>query len=208
MHNFFSGEVKKWLRGIQVGSIHDFQEFEAIFLRKWKHKRNSLQLLTQYNNLKRGVNEYVQDLFARVMRTYESIPTDVKPPLGATKLHYEDVFYNDFTLSFRERRSATLADMMEDAIEVEFNFLASNKTKQKGENRRVKEEAQASTSQSSADIKMDFMMKAMERIIDRLSVDDRGQTTNKECNEPQIRNPNFKQPRQLAPLPPQILQRR
>ena len=39
----------------------------------------------------------------------------------------------------------------------------------------------------------------MERIIDRLFVDYRGQTTNTERNEPQIRNPNFRQPRQLAP---------
>ena len=51
------------------------------------------------------------------------------------------------------------------------------------------------------------MMKAMERIIDKLSIDDRGQTSNRECNEPQIRNPNFRQPRQPMPLLPQILQR-
>ena len=51
------------------------------------------------------------------------------------------------------------------------------------------------------------MMKAMERLIDRLSMDDRGQNVNRERNEPQIRNPNFRQPRQPTPQPPQILQR-
>ena len=42
----FYGEVKKWFRGFAVGSIHDFQEFEAVFLRKWERKKKSLQLLT------------------------------------------------------------------------------------------------------------------------------------------------------------------
>jgi hypothetical protein len=54
---------------------------------------------------------------------------------------------------------------------------------------------------------MDLMMKAMERLIDRLYVDDRVQNVDREINEPQIKNPNFRQPRQLAPQPPQILQR-
>ena len=54
---------------------------------------------------------------------------------------------------------------------------------------------------------MDLMIESMERLIDGLSVDDRGQSVNRERNEPQIRNPNFRQPRQPAPQPPQILQR-
>ena len=47
----------------------------------------------------------------------------------------------------------------------------------------------------------------MERLIDRLSIDDRGHTAKRECNEPQIINPNFRQHRQSTPPPPQILQR-
>jgi hypothetical protein len=40
------GEVKKWYRGLAARSIHDFQEFEAPFLRMWERKKNSLHLLT------------------------------------------------------------------------------------------------------------------------------------------------------------------
>ena len=35
----FYGEVKKWFRGLAVGSVHDFQEFETIFFRKWERKK-------------------------------------------------------------------------------------------------------------------------------------------------------------------------
>lgn len=136
-----------------------------MFLGKWEQKRNSLQLLTQYDNLKRGMNEFVQHFFDRFMRTHESIPADVKPPPVATKLHYADAFDSEFTLLLRERRSTSLENMMQDAIEVEVNLSTSNKTKERGDNRRVKEESQVSTSQSSTYAKMDLMMKAMERII-------------------------------------------
>ena len=74
------------------------------------------------------------------MRTYDSIPADVKPPPGATKLHYVDDFISEFTILLRERRPISLAYMMDDAIEVEVNLTASNKTKQRNETRRVKEE--------------------------------------------------------------------
>ena len=203
----FSGEVKKWFRGLQAGSIHDFRQFETIFLGKWEKKINYFHFLTQYNNLKRGMNESVQDFSARFMRTYESILANVKPPPWASKLHYVDAFDSEFTLLLREIRSTSLENMMQDSIEVEDNLSTSNKTKQRGDNRRVKEEAQTSTSQSSTYAKMDLMMKSMEIFIDRLYVDDRGQNVNRERNEPQIRNPNFKQPRQSTPQPPQILQR-
>jgi hypothetical protein len=75
------------------------------------------------------------------MRTYESIPADVKPTPRVAKLHYEDDFDSEFTLLLREIRSTSLENMMQDAIEVKVNLSASNKTKQTGDNRRVKEEA-------------------------------------------------------------------
>jgi hypothetical protein len=43
----------------------------------------------------------VQDFSTRFMRTYDSIPTDVKPPPGAAKLHYDDAFSSEFTLLLR-----------------------------------------------------------------------------------------------------------
>ena len=42
-----TGEVKEWIKGLCARSIHNFQEFETIFLGKWERKKNSLHLLTQ-----------------------------------------------------------------------------------------------------------------------------------------------------------------
>ena len=97
-----TGEVKEWFRGLPTGSIHNVQEFEIIFLGKWERKKNSLYLLTQYNNLRRGPNESVHNFSSRFNKTYNAIPANVRPPLGATKLHYVDSFSSEFTLLLRE----------------------------------------------------------------------------------------------------------
>ena len=55
----FFDEVKKWFRNLPLGSIQNFQQFEYVFIGKWEDRKNPLQLLTQYNNLKRGHDEDV-----------------------------------------------------------------------------------------------------------------------------------------------------
>jgi hypothetical protein len=71
----------------------------------------------------------MQDFLTRFMKVYNSIPTEVKPPPRATQLQYTDSFNSYFTLHLREIRSNTLEAMMNDAIEVEVNLMASGKIK-------------------------------------------------------------------------------
>jgi len=155
-----------------MGSLRNYQELEVAFLRKWEDKKNPLQLLTQYNNLKRDPAETIQELSGRFMRVYGSIPANVKPLVGAAKLHFADAFDNDFALLLIERRSATLTDMIEDAMVVEDNLMALGKMKGRMEvkTRQRGEVGTASTSQSS-DAKFDIMMNTMEKLMERLAVD-------------------------------------
>ena len=119
---------------------------------------------------------------------YNSLPVQCKPPEEMEKLHYAEAFDDEFALFLRER-SATLADMMSDAIEVEINMMSSKRGKYKSENRKVKEEPQ-----SSSDLKFDSIMKVMEKLVDKLSIEDRH--VGRDNNEPHIRNPNFTHPRE------------
>ena len=72
------------------------------------------------------------------MNVYNAIPDQVKPPLGVVELHCVDAFSSDFSLFLRERKSATLADMMNDVIEVEANLMAFGKIKIKVETEKKK----------------------------------------------------------------------
>ena len=79
--------------------------------------------------------------------------------------------------------------MMNDAIEVEVNMMASRKIKYNPETDMKKfREAQPSTSQSS-DAKFDLMVKTMERLVEKLSLDNK--TSIRDKTKLQHRNPNF-----------------
>ena len=67
------------------------------------------------------------------MRVYSYIPVDIKPLVGAPKLHYVDSFDSDFALLLRERKSVSIIVMFKDALEVEDNMMASREIKQKVE---------------------------------------------------------------------------
>ena len=65
---------------------------------KWEARKRHLQILSQYKNLKKGNFEYVHEFSSRFMRVYNSIPGDIKPLVGATKLHYANAFESGFSL--------------------------------------------------------------------------------------------------------------
>ena len=134
-----SGEANKWFKYFPDGSILNFQAFQNAFLDRWDDKQNPLQLLSQYNSLKKGGFESVHEFSSRFMRVYNSIPEDIKPSTVAAKLHYARAFDNDFAFSLRERKSTTLAAMFTDSLEVEVNMMASGKMKHKDIDRRKTE---------------------------------------------------------------------
>ena len=94
--------------------------------------------------------------------------------------------------------------MFTHSLEVEANMEACGNIKQRVEVDRGKgrEETMPSTSSTSSsnDVKFEMMLKTMEKLMDRLAVDNR--PFNIEQHELQIRNPNFRSPN--PPAPPQI----
>jgi hypothetical protein len=196
--------VKEWFRGLAAASINTIEGFFALFRDRWEEKKNSVQMLTSYNQLKRGHDESIKNFSFRFNTVYNSLPIDCKPPEGMAKLHYAEAFDDEFALFLRERRSPTLAQMMSDAVEVEINMMSSKRGRYRAyprEQKKPKEESRAST---SSDPKFDSLMKVMEKLVDKLSIRDKPPARD---NVPQVRNPNYRGPRQQDPNPPRIIQR-
>ena len=63
------------------------------------------------------------------MKTYNSIPTQFKPPPGSAQLQYVEAFDSEFTLLLSERRSTSLTDTIKDSIEVEVNLTSARMKK-------------------------------------------------------------------------------
>ena len=109
------------------------------------------------------------------MRVSNSIPIDINPSAGAAKLHYAEAFDNDFALLLREIKLANIHVMFTDALEVEANMMACGKIKPRVDvdRRKGREEIMPSTSSTSSsnDIKFEMILKTMEKLMDKLTMD-------------------------------------
>ena len=73
-----SREAKNWYKDLPSRPIPNLPGFQMIFLERWDDKQSPLQVLSQYNNLKKGGFESFHEFSSRFMRAYNSIPNDIK----------------------------------------------------------------------------------------------------------------------------------
>ena len=48
-----SGEGKMWFKYVLACSIPTFESFQTLFLDRWEANKNPLQIISQYNNMKK-----------------------------------------------------------------------------------------------------------------------------------------------------------
>jgi hypothetical protein len=170
----FEGQVRIWFRGLPVGSLRSYDDLENAFLRQWGEKKDHLYYLTEFGALRKNNSESVLEFTQRFNKLYHKIPAEVKPSQPAAKVTFAGAFEPDFALLLRERRSATLTGMQDDAIEIESNMMASGKLKSKVETgtkepKRFREQAGPSGSGKSAEEKMDDMAKIIKDLSNKIS---------------------------------------
>lgn len=136
-------------------------------------KKNPLQILSEYEHIKRNFGESVQDYCIRFNSVYNAIPDHIKPPIRLALIKFPDGFDTDMAYQLRERDPATLEDMQKIAVSVEENLLAKRARARDEKKFTIKEEPSSS----------DQVLRKVEQMLDRLKLDK---------PEPQIRNPNFR----------------
>ncbi len=107
----FAGEVRKWFRGLPVARIATLADLKRQFLNRWDVKKNPLQILSEYDKIKRNASELVQDYCIRFNTVYNEIPDNLRPPVGLVMLKFPDGFDADMAYQLREREPATMEDM-------------------------------------------------------------------------------------------------
>jgi hypothetical protein len=111
-------------------------------------------------------------------------------------IKFPDGFDADMSYQLRERNSTTLEDMQKSVISVEANLLEKRAQKRIERRVMIKEEP----SMSNSDSKLDSLARAVERMMERLTVSERNPLRDDPL-APQVWNPNFRR------NPPQIRQR-
>jgi hypothetical protein len=132
------GEARKWFRILPPNSIADIDALDDTFLRHWGDKKDYLYYITKFGALKRKQGEFVSDFTKRFNKMYSKIPDEIKPTETSTKIYFANAFDAEFSLLLRERRSATLSLMQEASIEVEYNIIAVEKLKSRGDRDKKK----------------------------------------------------------------------
>jgi hypothetical protein len=68
-----TGDVKKWFKALRPASVVDLAAFQRIFLDRWEVKKNPLQILSEYENIRRNQGETVQDYCTHFNNLYNAI---------------------------------------------------------------------------------------------------------------------------------------
>jgi hypothetical protein len=139
------GEVRKWFRGLALGSIAGIEALDSAFLRQSRDRKDFMYYMTEFGSLKKMDGESVFDFSKRFNKMYNKIPVEIKPSEASAKISYASVFGPDFYLLLRERRATSLAQMQYVAIEVESNVLAADRLRSKVDADRRKGRSEAST---------------------------------------------------------------
>lgn len=85
-----AGEVRTWFRSLSPQSIDILEVLYQQFLNRWEKKKNPLQILSEYENLKKGPNETVQDYYTIFNNVYNAIPLDLRPPPSLALIKFPD----------------------------------------------------------------------------------------------------------------------
>ena len=117
------GEAKKWFKRLTPNNINDLPSLYQTFINKWEIKNNPLQILLEYNKLKRNFGQSVQYYCTRFNSVYNALRPNIKPPPGLALAKFPEGFDPDMAYQLRERDPLTLEDMQRGAISVEENLI-------------------------------------------------------------------------------------
>ena len=142
----FAGEMRKWFRGFLAARITTLAELQRQFLNRWEVKKNPLQILAEYEQIKQNADDSVQDYCVRFNAVYNEILDHLKPPVGLAMTKFPDGFDADMAYQLREREPATMEDMQKIVVSVEANLL-SKRARAKAEKKVIVKEESSSMDQ-------------------------------------------------------------
>lgn len=144
-----------------------------------------MQILSEYENIKRGPNETVQDYCTRFNNIYSEIPDNIRSPLSLSLIKFPHGFDTDMAFQLRERNPPTLEDIQSVVVSVEANLLAKRARVRNERKGFVKDEA------SPSDLKIYVLAKSMEKLMDRReNMERKPQWDNQQA--PRVKNPKFR----------------
>ncbi|KAH9296981.1 hypothetical protein KI387_028663, partial [Taxus chinensis] len=94
----FKGKVSQWFRSLTTGSIQNWNQLCTALCDQFGEKGDNLSLLEQVTMIKRAPNEQLTNFNLRFQRTWDRIPTTVKPTNEGAFLYFLRALNSDISL--------------------------------------------------------------------------------------------------------------
>ena len=91
-------------------NINDLPAFHNTFLNRWEVKKKPLQILSEYESIRRAPGENFQAYCTRFNILYNAIPAHIKPPQGLALVKFPYGFEVEMSYQLREINSITLEE--------------------------------------------------------------------------------------------------
>jgi hypothetical protein len=124
---YLFGDVALWFRNLEACSIGSWTDFHDTFLRYWGENKSFDQYLIELNALKRKEDEVLTTFNIIFHSFYYNMPKDIQPSKIVAMLYYIKSQHPDLVFYLRERRSSSLEQLFVDAREIEENFWACDR---------------------------------------------------------------------------------
>ena len=121
------GKALQWYRGLAHGSIIDWDELGAGLCKDFEDKSDHLSLLEQLTTIKRAPHECMTDFNYRFQKTWDRIPTLVKPTPGNAFFHYLRAFNSDIATTIQTMGGDTLPNAYDTTIRAENILIQGGK---------------------------------------------------------------------------------
>lgn len=105
------GDVNKWFKSFLSNHIADLENFQRLFIDRWENKKDPLQILLEYENIRRRPNETIQCYCTIFNNICNAVPVNLRPPPNLALIKFPNGFNIDMAYQLSERNPPTLEEM-------------------------------------------------------------------------------------------------
>lgn len=115
----FIGKAFAWYFSLPSGSIHNWNMFEEVFLKKYGDDKTPADLVMDLSHMKIGPNEKIKDFNQRFLTLRDKIPATLRPAEEVTIQFYTKTLPATIAMFMKRAKLTTPAEVFDETILIE-----------------------------------------------------------------------------------------
>jgi len=115
----FAGKASAWYFSLPSGSIHNWNMFEEVFLKKYGDDKTPVDLVMDLSHMRLGPKERIKDFNQRFLTLRDKIPMALRPAEEVTIQFCTKALPPTIAMFVKRAKLATLAEVFDETILIE-----------------------------------------------------------------------------------------